>query len=143
MRHHHGEAGFNLLEVLLTVSLIGILLALSYTSWRGYNAQQQVRYGTAQVATDLREAEERAKSERTPYTVTFTTSSSTYSIARNTGGFLEHATLPGTVTPTTNTVVTFSDFGVPDAAHTITVQNAVGSGTASVDAAGGITYHGP
>jgi len=143
MRHHRGEAGFNLLELVLTIGLLSILIALAYTSWSGYNAHQQVRYGTVQVATDLREAEERAKSERTPYTVTFTASSGTYSIARNTGGFLEHATLPGAVVPIANTVVTFSDFGVPDAAHSITVQNAVGSGTASIDVSGGITYQGP
>jgi hypothetical protein len=93
----------------------------------------------------LREGEERAKAERAIYTVTFTVNSSTYVIQRTSsgGGFLERAMLPAGVTPQTSDTVTFSAFGVPDAAHTITLQNSTGTKTASVDGAGGITYQTP
>ena len=143
MKRRHPEAGFSLLEVVVVMSIIGVVLALSYSPWRGYRTQQRLRYGTIQVATDLRQAQERAKYERRVYTVTFTAASSAYVIARSGGGFVENAQLPEGVTAAANRVVTFSAFGRPDAAHAITIQNPTGTGTASVNATGGITYQTP
>jgi len=138
------QAGLTLLELVVVVSLVGVLLGLSYTWWQGHVAQRQLQYGIVQVATDLREAQERAKEARRQYTVTFTGGSSAYVIAETGGGgFVENARLPGDVTATANDVVTFSPFGQPDAAHTITVQNATGSGTIDVNATGGIDYQLP
>ena len=141
MRRRHSAAGFTFLELLLVVSLMGIMLVLGYNSWRGHTAQQRLKYGIVQVATDLRQAQERAKEARVQYTVTFAIASSAYVIAGT--GFTENASLPSGVTVTANQVVTFSAFGQPDAAHTITVQNSTGSGTASVNTTGGITYQTP
>jgi prepilin-type N-terminal cleavage/methylation domain-containing protein len=132
--------GFSLLEVAVVAALAGVVLALAFTGWRGYTAQQRLRYGTAQVATDLRQAQERAKAERVVYTVTFVASSPVYTIARSGGGFLENATMPDGVTAAASVTVTFSAFGRPDAAHTITVQSAVGTGVVTVTALGGISY---
>jgi prepilin-type N-terminal cleavage/methylation domain-containing protein len=141
VRHLRTARGFSFLELLLVLSLIGILLALAYNNWRGYTAQQRLRYGTAQVATDLREAQERAKEARVQYTVTFTAGSSAYAIAG--GTFVENAQLPAGVSVTADEVVTFSAFGQPDAAHTLTVQNTTGSGTVTVTSMGGISYQAP
>ncbi len=132
-----------MLELLIAVGIAAILVTLSYTNWRSYTAQQRLRYAAVQVASGLREAEERAKAERTTYTVTFTASSSTYTILRTSGGFIDNAVLPGGITPQASDTVTFSAFGVPDAAHTITLQGTAGTRTASVDTVGGITYQGP
>lgn len=143
MTRRPSDAGFSLLELVVVVMVAGVLLALSYSPWRGYRAQQRLRYGTIQVATDLREAQERAKYERRQYTVTFTASSRNYTIVSSGGGFVENARLPEGVTPAANRVVTFSAFGRPDTAHAITIQNPTGTGTASVNATGGITYQTP
>lgn len=143
MRRRPPAAGFTLLELVVLMSIIGVVLALSYSPWRGYRAKERLRYGTIQVATDLREAQERAKYERRQYTVTFTASSRAYTIASSGGSFAENASLPDGVVGTANTVVTFSAFGRPDSAYTITVQNSTGTGTASVNATGGITYQTP
>lgn len=132
-----------MLELTLAIGLAGIVIAASYTAWRGYTAQQRLRFGTMQVATDLREAEERAKAERTPYTVSFTGSSSSYVIQRTSGGFLENVSLPPGVSPQASDTVTFTAFGQPNAAHTITLQNTAGTRTTSIDSVGGITYQGP
>ncbi|HKV44887.1 MAG TPA: hypothetical protein VJT32_09485, partial [bacterium] len=132
-----------IMEMTVVVVIAAILIALSYTSWQGYTAQQRLRFGTMQVATDLREAEERAKAERTQYTITFTGLSSAYIIARTGGGFRENVSLPSGVSPQASTTVTFTPFGQPDAAHTVTLQNGAGTRTASIDTVGGITYQGP
>jgi len=139
----HSERGFTMLELFIALSIAAILVTLTYTNWRNYTAQQRLRYAAIQVASGLREAEERAKSERTVYTVTFTASSSTYLIVRTSGGFNENAALPPGVTPQSSDTVTFSAFGQPDAAHTITLVNTMGSRTASLDTVGGITYQTP
>jgi prepilin-type N-terminal cleavage/methylation domain-containing protein len=137
------EKGLSMLELLLAVAIASILVAVTYTTWQKYANQQRLRYAVIQVASGLREAEERAKAERATYTVVFTTTSPTYVIQRTGGGFIENAALPKGVAPQATDTVTFSAFGVPDAAHTITLQNGTGSKTASVDAAGGITYQTP
>ena len=143
MTRWHSERGFTIMEMTVVVVIAAILIALSYTSWQGYTAQQRLRFGTMQVATDLREAEERAKAERTQYTITFTGLSSAYIIARTGGGFRENVSLPSGVSPQASTTVTFTPFGQPDAAHTVTLQNGAGTRTASIDTVGGITYQGP
>jgi len=135
--------GFSLLEVLIVAVIMVVAMTLAFARWQGYTAQQRLRFGTAQVATDLRQAQERAKSERAPYTVTFVASSSAYTIARTGGGFLEDTQLPDQVTATASQIVTFSAFGRPAAAYTVTVQNSWGSGSATVNATGGITYQTP
>lgn len=143
MKPLRSAAGFTVLEVVVVISIAAILVGLSYTSWRGYTAKERLRFGIIAVASDLREAQERAKEARIQYTVTFTGTSSSYTIARSGGGFIENARLPEGVTAAANDVVTFSAFGQPDAAHTITIQNSTGSGTVTVNATGGIAYSTP
>ncbi len=143
MNRMRSTGGFGLLETVVVVVLVAILLTVAMTGWRGYMAQQRLRYGVAQVASDLRQAHERAKAERAPYTVSFTASSASYTIARDGGGFLENAQLPDGVTVTETVVVAFSAFGRPGAEQTITVQNAAGTAAAAVNEAGGITYSEP
>ncbi len=135
--------GFSMLELLIVVAVLGVLVVVTYTTWQKYSNQQRLRYAAIQVASGLRQAEERAKAERSIYTVAFSVSSTTYVISRSAGGFQENAVLPVGVTPQASDTVTFSAFGQPDAAHTITLQNNTGTRTASVDSVGGITYQGP
>lgn len=138
-----GRDGFSLLEVMIVGFVIVVATTLALSRWQGYSALQRVRYGTAQVATDLRQAQERAKAERAAYTVTFVAAASAYTIARTGGGFAENTRLPDQVTATASQVVSFDAFGRPAAAYTVTVQNYMGSGTATVNASGGITYQSP
>ncbi|HEV8340368.1 MAG TPA: type II secretion system protein [bacterium] len=143
MRRLRAAAGFTVLELTVVITIMAVLMGLSYSAWRGHTAKERLRYGIVQVSSNLREAQERAKEARVVYTVTFAAASSAYVIARSGGGFTENADLPSGVTVAANDVVTFSAFGQPDAAHTITVQDATASGTVSVNATGGISYTTP
>ncbi len=136
------DRGFTMLELMIAVAIAAILVVAAYTSWRKYSDQQRLRYSVIQVASSLRQGEERAKAERSTYTVTFTASSSTYVIQRVSGGYLENAQLPTGVTPQASDTVTFTQFGVPqnNTPHTITLQNSAGTKTASVNAYGAVTY---
>lgn len=142
---HGGRSsgGFSLAEVVVVAALLGILLTLAVTRWQAYTARQRLLYGTAQVSTDLRQAQERARTERASYTVSFINGSRAYVIARVGGGFTENTQLPEGVTATSTTVFTFSPFGRPDAARSITIQNNTGTGVTSVNAMGGISYQVP
>ena len=141
MTRSRSTAGFTMLEMVVVLALIAVVLGLSYASWRGHIAQRQLQYGIVQVATDLREGQERAKEARVQYTVTFTAASSAYVIAG--GTFAENGRLPDGVTVAANDLVTFSAFGQPNTAHTITIQNSTGNGTVTVNATGGINYQTP
>lgn len=140
MSRRRSQEGFGLLETVVVAVLAVILLTMGMSSWRGHVAQQRLRYGAAQVASDLRLAHERAKAERTPYTVSFSASSGSYAIARTSGGFLENAVLPDGVTVAETLVITFSAFGTPGAECTLTVGNAAGTATVTVSEAGGVIY---
>jgi prepilin-type N-terminal cleavage/methylation domain-containing protein len=140
MMRRRSERGFTILEVMLASALAGILLVAAYSSWRKYADQQRLRYSVVQVASSLRQGEERAKAERSLYTITFTAASSTYVIQRVSGGYLENAQMPSGVTAQASDTVTFSQFGLPDAAHTITLQNAAGTKAATIGAQGAVSY---
>ncbi len=137
------QGGYSLLELVVVGMVVAVLLGLAVSNWHGHAERQRLRYGVAQVASDLRVAVERAKAERIAYTVTFNADSGDYTIARSGGGFLENARLPDRVTAERNLIVTVSAFGRPDAAYTVTVRNGSGTAAASINAAGGISYQEP
>ena len=135
--------GMSLVELVVALLILGVLLGLAYPSWRRFQAHQSLRYGAAQVAMDLREAQERAKAERRNYQVTFTRGSSQYRVERTGGGFLHLAELPRGVVVVTDATVRFSAFGRPEASYTISLQNAYGSAQVTVTGGGGIRYEAP
>ena len=135
--------GMSLVELVAALLILGVLLGLAYPSWQRFQAHQSLRYGAAQVATDLREAQERAKAERREYRATFTSGSSQDRVERTGGGFSHLAELPRGVTVAADATVTFSAFGRPDSAYTISLQNSYGSATVTVTRGGGIRYVAP
>ncbi len=137
------QRGMSLVELVAALVILGILLGLAYPSWQRFQAHQSLRYGAAQVATDLREAQERAKAERTPYRARFTAGSPQYRVERTSGGFQHLAELPRGVVPTEDAVVTFSAFGRPDGSYTVVLQNSFGTATVTVTGGGGIQYEAP
>lgn len=141
-----GSDGTSLVELVLALLILAVLLGLAYPSWQRFQAHQSLRYAAAQVATDLREAQERAKAERKAYQVWFTDRSGRYQVQRNDGGFVHVADLPrGVVVELVEreVLVTFSAFGRPNGAYRIVLSNPAGSATVTVDPGGGIRYDAP
>ncbi|MDQ7842965.1 MAG: prepilin-type N-terminal cleavage/methylation domain-containing protein [Armatimonadota bacterium] len=142
-----GQAGLSIIELMVAMGVLAVVLAIAVNQWHDYSEWQRLRYGTVQVATDLREAQERARAERRQYTVTFTSGSAAYAIAGP--GYSENAEMPAGVTATATQTIYFSAFGKPvtvggaPTAYSVTVQNPKGSGTISITQAGGITYSEP
>jgi type II secretory pathway pseudopilin PulG len=138
-----------MVETLLVIALVSVLFLFGALRWREYIELQRVRYGTVQLATDVREAMERAKAERNAYTVSVTAASSSYSIARTAGGYTEDTNLPVGVMATATQVVRVSPFGKPidalgaPASYVLTVQNPKGTGVVTVTPAGGVDYQEP
>ncbi len=142
MRVRLREAGFSIIEMSVAMAIFSVLLAMTIYYWQGRMAENALRFGTFQVASDIRVAQEQAKGERYQYTVAFTAGTPTYTITRIDNGYNKTVQLPNGVT--TNTVsVVFSAFGKPSAAYTVTVQNTVGTASVSVNATGGTTYQLP
>jgi len=145
-------AGTTLLELALVLAILATLLGLAYPSWQRFRAHQSLRYGAAQVATDLREAQERAKAERRCYRVTFTGGSSLYTVERVGGGFLHRAELPRGVAVSGGAVVIFRAFGRPGGpcdgsgpgiGYTVQLVNSAGTAEVTVSPGGGIEYTAP
>ncbi|MCS7173252.1 MAG: prepilin-type N-terminal cleavage/methylation domain-containing protein [Armatimonadetes bacterium] len=132
------DRGLSLLEMVVVLALVAIVLGLALPHWQRSLALQDLRYGTEQLATDLREAQERAKAERKPYTVALTAGSATYWVRRNGGGFDHRGELPRGLAPTSDVTVTFDAFGRPDGTYAIPLRNRAGVGIVRVSGAGGI-----
>lgn len=148
-RGEPSRRGMSLVELVVSLLILGVLLGLAYPSWQRFQAHQSLRYAAAPVATDLREAQERAKAERQVYRAVFVSGASEYHVERVDrvgGGFRHLASLPrGVVVQggTSVTSVTFSAFGRPRKDYTITLQNAYGAATVTVTGGGGIRYEAP
>jgi len=90
------ERGFTLIELVLVIVLIGIVVAISSSSWYGVVEGRQVDSATNQLVADLRQAHSRATNrlqtwqvsvtdDSSNYTVSTTSSSSTYDLDEDPG----------------------------------------------------------
>ncbi|PHX55383.1 transcriptional regulator [Tychonema bourrellyi FEM_GT703] len=79
-RSRKGDQGFTLLEVLVTVLVLGILSSIAAPSWLAFINNQRVRTVNDRVLQSLRSAQSEAKRTKRDVTVTFYTSSSTPSV---------------------------------------------------------------
>ncbi len=142
MRRHARRAGFSLIETLVAMAILSVILGMGMFYWQSRLNQNALRFGTFQVTSDIRQAQELAKNERYQYTVAFTAGTPNYTITRIDNGYNKTVLLPTGVT--TNTVsVVFSAFGRPSAAYNVNVTNSVGTASISVNATGGIAYQLP
>lgn len=74
------ERGFTLIEVIITILLMGIVFAIASSTWFGAIESRRVDTGTNRLAADLRYAHSRAINRLAPQTVTLAAGSSKYTM---------------------------------------------------------------
>ena len=75
------ERGFTLIEVMVTIIVMGIVFAIASSTWFGVAESRRVDSATNRLAADLRQAHSRATNRLVPQTVTLTAGSSEYTMA--------------------------------------------------------------
>jgi prepilin-type N-terminal cleavage/methylation domain-containing protein len=113
------ERGFTLIEVLVTIIIMGIVFAIASSTWFGVVEGRRVDSATNQVVADLRLAHSQATNRLTDSSFIIpSASSTTYQVGP--AGSLETRTLPGDDQGTPKTKI------VADAATTIVFKAAGG-----------------
>src|SRR5215204_2460821 len=74
------ERGFTLVEVIITIILMGIVFAIASSMWFGAIESRRVDSATNQLVADLRRAHTRAINRLAYQTVTLSTESSEYTM---------------------------------------------------------------
>jgi|SRR5215211_1967264 len=74
------ERGFTLIEVIVTIIIMGIVFSIASSMWFGAIESRKVDSATNQLAADLRQAHSRATNRLASQTVTLTSGSSEYTM---------------------------------------------------------------
>ncbi|MCR4427796.1 MAG: prepilin-type N-terminal cleavage/methylation domain-containing protein [Caldiserica bacterium] len=74
------QRGINLIEVMITIAILAILLAIGIPLFNNYIDGKKLDTALRQVEADLRKAQSLAKASGKSYTVDFTQNSSAYQI---------------------------------------------------------------
>ena len=121
------ERGFTLPEVLITIILMGIVLAIATSSWNGVVESREVDSATNQLASDMRLAHTNATNRLANYSIVLTSGSPNYQVGP-TGGTLAPRSLPeGTKLTTSLAAIEFRPDGSSDVGGSITIASDDGS----------------
>jgi len=65
------DAGFSMVELLITLVLLGIVMAIAVPSYRGWVDNSNLKAAGRMISSDFYETRARASAENRPYTVTY------------------------------------------------------------------------
>jgi len=76
------ERGFTLIEMLMSLLVMGILMSISIPSIRGHMARADLRAGAREIVATLRNARDKAINEQVPRIVQFDETSKTFQLKK-------------------------------------------------------------
>lgn len=76
------DQGFTMIELLVSLSIVGVMTALAVTGWSSYARSNEHTGTRGDIVSALRAANMRALSEAKPYCVTFDVAAGTWSTRR-------------------------------------------------------------
>jgi prepilin-type N-terminal cleavage/methylation domain-containing protein len=80
------QAGYTLLELLVTLGLLTAIIAIAAPSWLGFVQQRRVSSANDAVLRALQDAQSKAKTQKLPYSVSFRTQNGVPQVAVYPGG---------------------------------------------------------
>jgi hypothetical protein len=119
------EHGLTTTELVAALALLGIVLAMGVSGFRGALKREQIDGWARAMTYDLAAGRRAAITERS--TVTVTVTSTSYSVAVSGGPTLRYAGMPSDITLTTtcpSNVCSFGREGTPTGTGTITLTSA-------------------
>lgn len=136
MSGRRGERAYSLIELVVVLSLVGILLSLAVHSIRLAAAREEVDGWGRGVAADLSSGQQEAITRRVSVRATFL--DRTYTIAVVGGATLRQEILPGHITfGSPQQQVVFDRRGVPSTPLTLTVSSTSTGRSYTIQVAGG------
>jgi len=117
--------GFTIIELLLTVIILGILAGTAVPAVNSIITMQEVRTEARKMASALRQVQQESLTTETVREVNFV---SNYQYTANGKNSSLPAGISYTVIPGGTAQVTFSSLGVPSPAATVTIQFSDGAG---------------
>jgi len=118
------SAGFTLIEILATISIAAILMAVAIPGFLRVLPGLRLNDAARQIATDLQQLRMKAIAQNIPYQITFSTN--TYVLQKCNGSCTNDSgsiVLPYGITVTASTVPQFQSRGTVVANTTITLSN--------------------
>jgi len=114
--------GFSLLELVMVLSLVGLLMSIGVYSFRQVLTREEIDGAARSVANEIGAGQQAAITRRTSVTATF--QNQTYSVVAG-GATLRQETLPSHITfGSTLQSITFDRRGTPSGTLTLTVTSA-------------------
>jgi prepilin-type N-terminal cleavage/methylation domain-containing protein len=139
--------GFTLIEVLLSVAIMGLLAGLSIPIYQSFLNRNDLSNNTEAVASSLRRAQTYARASKEDSTWGVKVQSGVITLfkgssyASRSSGLDETVTLPGNVTASGMDELYFSKlYGVPNTTGTITLTSNNETKTVTLNAKGLVTY---
>lgn len=121
---NHSNAGFTLIELMATVAVASILMAIAVPNFLSTLPRLRLADAARQVATDLQQIRMKAIAQNIPYQITFSTT--TYVLQKCSGSCANDSgniTLPTGISINASTTPQFQPRGTAAAAATITLSN--------------------
>ena len=118
VRRPRGDSGFTLLELMVTMTLVGVLVAIAAAPYRSYQQAQDHLATTRKVVATLRNAQVRAVAEDSTYRVTIATDGRSWTRERLVSGTWRE---PLRFSADTHIVLRNAEFLQPDGARAAAV----------------------